>query len=370
MGVLTQQQPSGSSLPGPTAASPGTAGQAALPSTGTATAALPLADDLLALALAAERRHHVAHFRAAVSMTVATQRWEEWRQPPDITRQEYGPGSILPGQIVWTTRDEKLEYNPVFDRYVRRPRPYLQYVPEPTAPSGLEVTDPHSPILFLGEELAAGRTFGITLAAPIRGWTAYRLSSRRTEDSPDDVDMWIDTESLAILRAERRSEVLGTATTIIYEDVEYDPPLPEGFLAPEPPGSATAVVQAQLRIETVTLAKARERATFPVLVPARLPAGYTLYRVSLIREGDAPFDAVGLVYRPGLMTIDEHKVKPAETFHPIGEKVQVGDSPAELIELSGGTQTLRWRHGEVEIRVTVAHGLPRSELLELAGSMR
>jgi len=296
---------------------------------------------------------------------------EEWRQGVARHRLEYRPGSgALAGMVIVRNGNTMWTYTPADNTYTEQTLPPFSDAPLGAADSLRKSV----------QELLRTTQVTYTPAETIAGRPTYRIHLTPKADQPSPfpgpLTVWVDAETYLPLKMES-SGGPGGQMVMTVQSVDYNPTFPADVFTFTPPPGATR--QEQPLVQMLSLEQARAQATFPLLAPTELPAGYELVGVQLIQsdEPSAKGDRMALLmYRDGtrVLMIAERplvmpkKGEPLPASEARGEAVQVRGQTGILSQMGLAGRMLVWEENGVEIRVVGQ--LSKEELLSLAASMR
>lgn len=210
-----------------------------------------------------------------------------------------------------------------------------------------------------GEETVAGRQ-------------AYKLTLSPVEDAeqtlfPGDgsATLWVDKDQWIVLKAVYEGGTFGQGTMEV-RSFELNPGLSDDLFTFEVPEGATVIdLEAQEPVP-VTLDEARDRATFPLLVPEYVPAGTTL--IEVFQVGDSFVLRYDHSPQVSFTIIQGSELAGPP---PLGASQDVtvrGLDATVVTDAAGGNTFLYWT--EDGVTVTVAGHISLDEALQVAESLK
>jgi len=288
---------------------------------------------------------------------------EQWIRPPDAMRVEYkaGPKEIV-GQITVARGNKVWVYNPNTNLYLERERGQLSFTPHQTI---LDLSNFLTTLLntmnfsYLGQEQMAGRNVYKLRATP-------KVDGEKT-GGVGAFTVWVDVQDWTVIALEGD---LGEGGRFAWRlrKLEYDMALPDTLFSIDIPPDAKRVTDlTQIAFPASdwdyvdTVEEAQRRVKFSILVPTKVPDGYTFVQAQISKERDT----VILKYRleSPLWSKD---LSVTEQFSPQGWPWQIGGKNVRRTTVRGheaaishethlfGLVTwyaLEWQEGQLRIRI-------------------
>ncbi len=305
---------------------------------------------------------------------------EQWIRPPDAIRVEYkaGPKEIV-GQITVVRGNKVWVYNPNTNLYLQDERDQLSFTPHQTI---LDLSNFLTTLLntmnlsYLGQEQMAGRDVYKLRATPKFGKERY--------GSTEAFTVWVDVQDWTVIALEGDLGERGRFAWRLRK-LEYGMALPDSLFSIDIPPDAKRVrdltQMAFLASDwdyVGTVEEAQRRVKFSILVPTKVPDGYTFVQAQISKERDT----VILKYRleSPLWSKD---LSVTEQFSPQGWSWQIGGKNVRRTtvrrhEAAISHEThllglvtwsaLEWQEGQLRIRIFGYEG--EDAIRRIAASLR
>jgi outer membrane lipoprotein-sorting protein len=194
--------------------------------------------------------------------------------------------------------------------------------------------------------------------------------------------VWVDKETWMVLKCNMYDNKGNLTTEVGIRDLKINTGIPDSeFQFNVPAGAEVKTVDLDKEFkapENLTLEKARQQATFVILIPDYIPEGYalnstTVYNNSnLAPEGHAS-ETSTLTYIKGQQSFDimetvYQTVPEDDTPMQGAEKISINGREGRYFNGFGDLKILQWQLGEVEI--SLSGSLERSEMLKIAESIQ
>ncbi|MDD4331374.1 MAG: outer membrane lipoprotein-sorting protein [Methanosarcinaceae archaeon] len=276
---------------------------------------------------------------------------------------------ITDGEFIWS-------YTPKTNTVtkVKLPPPKTEEIPELNYLAFVEHFQNKSEISLLGTEAIDGRSAYLLETTP-KGEKKGLQGKKK---------VWVDKETWISTRIEIYDYKESLVSEVELKDLKINTGIPDSeFIFKLPEGAKVKNLDLEKDFEVpekLSLAEAKAKASFEILLPEYLPEGY-VFNHSMVTNNSwiAPegqgIESVILTYENEEKasislseSVYEEKARKAQGI-ALAENISVKGKEGKYMEVFGDLKVLKWNIGEVELTISTSD-LEKAELLKLAESIK